>query len=173
MKYLTLVSTSSGAASEAAKEGFPAIAISGASGSEVGFATLQNPSDPATVSAQTYSQLTLRLLSAMLEPCSSCNSSGPLLPPQTALNVNYPPISDSCTDPDDFQYVATRIFLDPLVTNPKTCGTDKWPTDSNVVKNGKCQVSVSVLNPHDKLDASKEDQQAVLDRLGTFLSCSS
>lgn len=163
----------SGAASEGSKEGFASFAFSGSSGSEVSFTTLQNASDPATIAATTYSALTLRFLSAILEPCSSCNSSGPILPPITALNINFPAISDSCSDPDDYKFVMTRIFWDPLVSDPETCGTDHWPTESSVVGGSGCFASVSVFDPNDKLDASSANQQAVLNRLGTFLSCSS
>ncbi|KAJ3514948.1 hypothetical protein NLJ89_g2063 [Agrocybe chaxingu] len=81
--------TTSGAASEAALEGIPSVAFSGASGSQVSYTTLSNTSATSTRAANIYTDLVLKFTNALL------NNPGPILPPGLSVNVNFASISNS------------------------------------------------------------------------------
>jgi len=157
-----------GAACEAAKEGVPSVALSGATGSHVSFTTLLTPSD-LTTAAEVYGELGARLTQALLGSGIS-----PILPSGITLNVNYPTVNASCPDANSFKFVLTRIFgAIPIITPPdvNTCGRTRLPTETSVVAMSGCFASVSVMDATLKLDVLAPTQQAVLDRLGSFLSC--
>ncbi|KAJ7058059.1 sure-like protein [Mycena amicta] len=156
-----------GAASEAALEGIPSAAFSGASGEQVSFTTLTNTTSPNTEAAVLYSALTVKFLNVLLA------SSAPILPPNVALNVNYPAVTGNCTTVDAFDFVLTRLFFNLFPTDVNTCGTSRLPDESSVVgKDGSCQISVSVFNPSTKLDVNAATQAIVLGKLSSILSCS-
>ena len=72
----------SGAACEAAREGIPAAAFSGASGSQVSYTTLESdPTSTSTLAAQIYSNLTADFVKAVT------STPGPFLPPGVIANV--------------------------------------------------------------------------------------
>jgi len=157
-----------GAACEAAKEGIPSVALSGATGSHISFTTLDTPSD-LTTAAGVYGELGARLTQALLGSGIS-----PVLPSGITLNVNYPAVNASCPDADSFRFVLTRIFdAIPIITPPdvSTCGRTRLPTETSLVAMSGCFASVSVMDAVLKLDVLAPTQQAVLDRLSSFLSC--
>ncbi|KAF7297219.1 SurE domain-containing protein [Mycena indigotica] len=155
-----------GAASAAALAGVPAVAFSAASGGQVSFNILNDPTAPEAQAAKLYSALTVKFLDTLLA------SSGPILPAGTAISVNYPALSNACNSVDSFKFVLTRLYWNPLRTDVTTCGSSHLPDEMTVVNNnGRCQISVSAINPSTKLDASAEAQAAVLKRLSPILTC--
>ncbi|EJD00403.1 acid phosphatase [Fomitiporia mediterranea MF3/22] len=156
-----------GAACEAAKEGFPSVALSGAGGSQVSFETLSTPS-ASTTTANVFASLGVKVVQALLADCST-----PILPRGITLNINYPAATGSCTDPDAFNFVLTRINSASAGTpaDVTTCGSDRLPTENSVVQQSGCFVSVSVMNATTKGDVDASTQAVVLNRLEAFLSC--
>ncbi|KAF9546448.1 sure-like protein [Agrocybe pediades] len=152
-----------GATSEAVKEGIPAVAFSGASGSQVSFTTLSNATAPSTIAANIYTDLILQFTAALLA------NPAPILPSGTSLNVNFA-VVDSCLSAASYKFVLTRVFSNILSTDVTTCGTNHLPTESSAIKNG-CIATVSVLNASTKLDANAATQQVVLNKLSSILSC--
>ncbi|KAG9125175.1 hypothetical protein FRC07_008678 [Ceratobasidium sp. 392] len=148
----TKISGTVGAATEAVKQGIPAIAFSGKSGSGRSYTTLK-AGDQSFIYAQ-ISQLLINTLTATAKPW---------LPAGVGLNVNFPAISSTCPDADSFQFVLTRIYKDSR-TDVKTCDNDgHLPDESTVLKtSGECYVTVSVFDASNKLDASAEQQECVM-----------
>lgn len=104
-----------GAAVEAVKEGIPAIAFSGASGSQ----TAWNVATPSY--AQVYADLALNVTETLL------SSGSPYLPDDVWLNVNFPDSDDSqCSSASDFKFVLSRINPYGLLSTKDavTCDND-------------------------------------------------
>ena len=160
----------SGAATEAAKEGFPAIAFSGSGGSQVSFTTLSQPSS-STTTANVFAALGVKLVQALL--AQPFDASSPILPRNVSLNVNYPAARGDCTDPDAFSFVLTRINAASGSTpdDVSTCGSTRLPTENRVVARSGCLASVSVMNATTKGDVDAAAQEFVLSRLGDLLVC--
>jgi len=152
-----------GAAAEAAKEGIPSIAFSGASGSQVSFTTLSNTTATSTVSANIYTDLILQLTAALLA------NPAPILPSGISLNVNFAAI-DSCPSASSYRFVLTRVLGDILATDVMTCGTNHLPSESSAIKNG-CIATVSVFKGSTKADVDAATQQVVLNKLSSILTC--
>lgn len=155
-----------GAAVEAAKEGIPAIAFSGSSGSPTPWNT---PSVPAYSSL--YAQLAVLVTDALV-----ADGSTPFLPPDTWLNVNFPAATanTACSSVDDYKFVLSRINnRTPFLSDDdvQVCGRETLPTEASVVDTPGCFVSVSVGDAGDKTTAGRRKQRIVLDRLEGFLSC--
>jgi len=150
-----------GAATKAISMGVPAIAFSGAGGTQHIF----TEADPV---ANTYAQVSTKLVNAVV------SSGAPYLPSGIGLNVNLP-LSDNttCTDPADFKFVLSSIF--PGATTDATqCGSDQLPTESDVANAGGCYVSVSVFEPHFlviKSNADEASQETVKSKLSSILAC--
>lgn len=149
-----------GAAVEAVKQGIPAVAFSGRTGSQTSY------TDPTPLYAQIYADLATNLTMTLLD------SGAPYLPENVWLNVNFPDVEDGCNDVSQFRFVLSRInpgFLSG--DDVETCGSTRLPTERKVVDSG-CFVSVSPGDATDKTtmnDISK--QQVVLDKLSSILSC--
>lgn len=157
-------SGTAGAATHAVKEAnIPAIAFSGKSGK----ATAWNDGEP--LYSRVYAELSTRLTDQLIA------SGTPYLPPDVWLNVNFPDVSDSsCTNPDDFHFVLSRIFpAVPPVTDDdvESCGSKHLPSERKVVDTSGCYVSVSVGIASSKEDANATMQGVVLGKLGSFLTC--
>ncbi|KAJ3555083.1 hypothetical protein NP233_g12290 [Leucocoprinus birnbaumii] len=158
------------AAMEAANLGVPAIAFSGASGSQVSYTVLDtNPTSSAVVAAGIYNQLTVRLVETLLNTTAD---QAQILPPGTVVNVNYPSVSN-CPSASDFKWVFTR-------TLPAAAGT----VDVNICGNGGvladertaiavagCWTTVSVFSSATLGDVDATTQQAVVEALQPILSC--
>ncbi|KAI5122404.1 hypothetical protein M0805_002955 [Coniferiporia weirii] len=160
-----------GAACEAAKEGFPSVALSGAGGSQVSFTTL-NTSSASTTTAEVFAALGTTFTQALLAAPFSATS--PILPPNITLNVNYPEATGDCTDPTAFSFVLTRLApaTDTTPSDVSTCGTDRLPTENSIVALSGCFASVSAINATTtKTDVDASTQGFVLNRLSTFLTC--
>ncbi|THH05555.1 hypothetical protein EW145_g4708 [Phellinidium pouzarii] len=157
-----------GAACEAAIEGFPSVALSGAGGSQVSFTTL-NTSSASTTTAEVFAAIGTTFTQALL--AAPFNASSPILPPNITLNVNYPDASGSCTDPDAFSFVLTRLAPATASTPPDvtTCGTDRLPVENSVVALPGCFASVSVIHAPSKSDVDAATQAFVLNRLSSLL----
>jgi hypothetical protein len=145
--------------------GILAIAFSGASGSP----TAWNARTPAysTVYAQLATQFTSALLTSGPKPYLASN---------IYLNVNFPASSSSsCSSAANFKFVLSRINSAVPILTPKdvvTCGNGgRLPTESSVVGKSGCYVSVSVGKASTKGDASASEQQVVLNRLKSVLTC--
>lgn len=158
----TQVSGTVGAATEAAKEGIPAIAFSGVSGSQTSYTAT-----PAEPYVGIYADLATNLTQTLIA------SGKPYLPPNIWLNVNFAAVTaGSCDSAAKFKFVLSRIY-DLGALTPKdvsTCGGTKLPSEKSVIEKG-CYVSVSVGKADTKLDASKESQSVVLGKLKGLLSC--
>ncbi|KAI0020480.1 sure-like protein [Xylariomycetidae sp. FL0641] len=155
-------SGTAGAAVYAAHEaGIPSLAFSGASGGRLAWDT-----QPVPARSSVYGQLAAQLTDAVL------SSGTPYLPDDVWLNVNFPEVTDDCAAPEDFSWVMTRIYTG-IVSAPdvETCGSDRLPTEGEVILSGGCQISVSIGDAADKTDAAADKQAVVLEKLGDMLSC--
>jgi len=163
---VVLESGTVGAACEAAKEGFPSVAFSGSSTSQVSFTTLQsNATSPATIAALVNSRLTLKFVQALLE-----SPARPIVPANSTVNVNFSAVPN-CTNPDDFKFIFTRNLPNTNATDVATCGTDHLPDETTVVQSSGCHVSVSVINAVNKTDVNAATQAVVFKRITRILSC--
>lgn len=149
-----------GAAVEAVKEGIPAIAFSGRSGSAISY------TEPTPLYAQIYADLATNITMTIID------SGKPYLPDGVWLNVNFPDVNDNtCNDVSEFRFVLSRInpgFLSP--DDVETCGSDRLPTERAVVDAG-CYVSISPGDADDKTTVDAERQAVVLEKLRGLLSC--
>ncbi|KAI1084099.1 sure-like protein [Whalleya microplaca] len=139
----------------------PAIAFSGASDGALAYNT-----SPVPARSTVYAKLATQLTTAIL------NSGTPYLPEEVWLNVNFPKVEGDCTDPANFKWVLSRI--NPGVLSEKdvfTCNSDRLPTETDVINEGGCRISVSVGDSTDKTTAPAEKQAVVLKKLGSLLTC--
>ncbi|KAH9856282.1 sure-like protein [Lenzites betulinus] len=164
---VVLLSGTVGAASDSALSGVPAVAFSGASGSQVSYTTLTSTPDAASsVAARTYAALTATFVKTLV----SAAGGAPLLPTGVIVNVNYAAV-DKCTSPAAFKWVFSRLVENVLEVDVETCGSSHLPSESRVVGAG-CFASVTVLDASSKLDVNATLQVQVLERLGGLpLTC--
>ncbi|EMD35012.1 hypothetical protein CERSUDRAFT_125001 [Gelatoporia subvermispora B] len=155
-----------GAACEAALEGFPSASISGVSGSQVSFTTLDSEPDSAsTLAARIYAELATHLVQTI-----TSSGSTPLLPNDITVHVNFAAI-DNCTDASAFQWVFSRLIWNPLPTDILTCGSKQLPPESSVLSAG-CFASVTAMDAALKVDVAASVQQTVMDTLNSLpFSC--
>ena len=157
-----LLSGTVGAATEASKEGIPAIAFSGTTGSQTAYTA------PVQTYMTTYADLSTNVTQSLVA------SGKPYLASGTWLNVNFPSVSDStCSSPAGFKFVLSRIYSATIFTptDVKTCGSTRLPTETTVVGTAGCYASISVGNAVTKLDATAAQQAVVLKKLQGILSC--
>ncbi|KLU85556.1 acid phosphatase [Magnaporthiopsis poae ATCC 64411] len=151
-----------GAAVQAVKQGVPALALSGASGTSP---QKFNETDPSP-RAKLYSELTLVLVNKLVE------GGAPYLPPQTFLNVNFPDMTEQCAKVENFKWVMSRVNSGWFSGyDYPTCGRNKMPAEFEIGFRRDCFISVSVADANDKTTAAPDKQKFVLDKLGNFLSC--
>lgn len=160
----TQLSGTVGAATEAVKEGIPAIAFSGATGSQTAWNT------PIQTYEEVYADLSTTVTQALV------NSGTPYLPSNVWLNVNYPAVnSTTCSSTSDFSFVLSRINTAIPILTPNdvtTCNNGgRLPTETDVVDTAGCYAAISVGVATTKLDASASQQQTVLTKLSSILSC--
>ncbi|QRV90009.1 hypothetical protein RhiJN_18027 [Ceratobasidium sp. AG-Ba] len=157
----TFFSGTVGAATEAVKQGLPAIAFSGKTGSARSYTTLQ-PGDSSFL----YAQIAQKLVATL------AGTAKPWLP--SGVNINLPAISSTCASVKDFQFVLTRLYWNPFRSDVVTCNNGGHLPDESSVngKSGKCYVTISAFDATNKRDASVEDQAAVLAKLSSILVCS-
>ncbi|KAJ5773744.1 Survival protein SurE-like phosphatase/nucleotidase [Penicillium paradoxum] len=161
--FTVYISGTAGAANYAAHAGIPAIAFSGATGSQ----TSWNVSRPhySDVYADLATNLTNHVVAA----------GKPYLPTDVWLNVNFGAVSDSrCTNPADFSFVLSRIHIAfPFITpdDVTTCGRSRLPTEFEISLKSGCYASVSVAMAGTKNDANATIQADVLSELGNLLTC--
>ena len=152
-----------GAATEAAKEGIPSIAFSGATGTQTPWTA------PLERYMTVYANLSTKVTRALVA------SGKPYLPPGVWLNVNFPAVGESrCSSPSDFKFVLSRIHpATDDITPPdvKTCRSTRLPTETTVVSTAGCYVSISVGEANLKQDAAAAVQGVVLDKLKGILAC--
>ncbi|KAF5345809.1 hypothetical protein D9756_010878 [Leucocoprinus leucothites] len=158
------------AAMEAANLGVPAIAFSGATGSQVSYTALEtDPTSAAIVATGIYNKLTVRLVETLLK---TTEKKAEILPPRTVVNVNYPSTTN-CSSAEHFKWVFTR-------TVPAPAGT----VDVDICRNGGvlvdertafavpgCWVTVSVFSSVTLDDVDAATQRAVVDVLKPLLRC--
>ncbi|CCM04142.1 uncharacterized protein FIBRA_06304 [Fibroporia radiculosa] len=162
---VVLISGTVGAACEAAKEGIPATAFSGGTGSQVSYTTLESdPTASSSESSWVYAELTTHYTNTILEfdlPIL------PLLPEGVIVSVNYPDIN-SCPSASDYKWVFSRNLASSEGTDLWTCGSSTLPAESDVVAADGCYSSVSVLNATTKTDVDALTQAEVYARLLTL-----
>ena len=156
------ISGTVGAAVYAAKEArIPAVAFSGASSGALAWDT-----SPVPQRSLVYAQLATTLTNALVDAGS------PYLPDNVWLNVNFPKVEDNCTDAGNFKWVLSRINSGSLsAPDTETCGSDRLPTESDVVGRDGCYIAVSVGDANDKTTAAADQQAVVLRKLGDLLTC--
>ena len=157
-----LISGTVGAATEASKEGIPAIAFSGTTGSQTGHTA------PVQTYMTVYADLSVNVTQGLVA------SGKPYLPSGIWLNVNFPAVSDStCSSPADAKFVLSRInsATSSTAKDVKTCGSTRLPTETTVVGTSGCYASISVGNAVAKTDANATEQAIVLKKLQSILSC--
>jgi hypothetical protein len=139
----------------------PSIAFSGASDGTLAYDTV-----PVPARSLVYAALAQNFTDAILA------AGQPYLPDDVWLNVNFPKVEGSCTDPSKFTWVLSRInegwFSAPDVDH---CSTRRLPTETEVILHGGCQIAVSVGDAIDKTTASADKQKIVLDKLSKMLKC--
>ena len=151
-----------GAATEAAKEGIPAIAFSGSTGTQTAYTA--TPDTYVNVYTDLSTNVTQKLVA----------SGKPYLPSNIWLNVNYPAVSSSsCSSPTQFKFVLSRINSAASGAAPdvSTCGKSRLPTESSVVGTAGCYASISVGVATSKGDAGAAQQAVVKQKLASLLSC--
>ncbi|CAF9912606.1 MAG: hypothetical protein HETSPECPRED_000985 [Heterodermia speciosa] len=156
------ISGTVGAATEAAKEGIPAIAFSGTTGSQISYTAAQQPY--ITVYGDLSTNVTQTLAA----------TAKPYLPSNIWLNVNYPSVSSStCSSPTKFKFVLSRINSagSGTAADVNTCGSTRLPTETTVVNTSGCYASISVGVATTKGDATAAQQAVVLGKLKKLLSC--
>ena len=150
-----------GAAVYAVKQGVPAIAFSGASTGTTAWDVVPTP-----LRSLVYADLATNLTNAVVA------SGKPYLPDDVWLNVNFPPVTESCSDPSQFKWVLSRInvglFSPPDVEH---CGKTRLPSEVDIFSRKGCLVSVSVGDANDKTTAPADKQAIVLKKLGDMLTC--
>lgn len=159
---VTSISGTVGAATEAVKEGIPALAFSATTGSQTAW----------NAPAEDYMTIYADLSTAVTQALTSHGK--PYLPEDVFLNVNFPAVDDRCASTGDFKFVLSRIYpAIPVVTpdDVQTCGSARLPTERSVVKNTEgCFASVSVGDSA-KGDVDATKQAFVLAKLNGILSC--
>lgn len=151
---------------EAVKEGVPAIAFfDGTATTEVSFTTLTT--QPNTTNTKAF------LLNADLTTMFTAtlfNSGSPFLLPDLVLAVNYPSIA-GCPAVSDYKFVLAK-YTTTKTTTVQICGRAELPLASTVLATKGCFASVTVLDANKLTDVvSVADQQDVVNRLGSLLSC--
>ena len=150
-----------GGAVYAVKEGIPAIAFSGASTGTLAWDVVPTPRRSLV-----YAELANNLTNAVIA------SGKPYLPEDVWLNVNFPEVTESCSDARQFKWVLSRInvglFSAPDVQH---CGSNRLPSELDIFSRKGCLVSVSVGDANDKSTASADKQAIVLKKLGGMLTC--
>lgn len=158
-----LISGTVGAATEAAKEGIPALAFSGTSGFQTAYTAT-----PETY-VKVYTALSTNVTQTLIAPGK------PYLPANTWLNVNFPAVSSTrCASANQFRFVLSRInsASSGAAADVRTCGSSRLPTESKVVgTTGGCYASISVGVASTKGDASAAVQTVVLGKLRGIFSC--
>lgn len=155
------ISGTVGATTYAVKEAqIPGIAFSGKTGDP----TAWNDTRPA--SSDVYAKLASKVTTAVV------GAGKPYLPEGAFLNVNFPEVGDdgSCGKVEDVTFVLSRI-LGTAGEDVETCGKDRLPTESSVIRTEGCYGSVSVGMAENKLDANATVQGVVLGRLQGLLGC--
>lgn len=161
---VTQFSGTVGAATEAVKEGIPAIAFSGSSGSQTAW------NEPVKHYVNVYADLATNITQTV------AHSGKPYLPKNVWLNVNFPALgSHGCHKTADFKFVLSRIHhAVPFITDDdvETCGNGgRLPVEEDVVHTNGCYASIAVGKADDKLDADAKQQRKVLRKLRGMLSC--
>lgn len=169
MPRITNTFSYSGAACEAAKEGIPSTAFSGATASQVIYTTLNSdPNSTSSIAARLYASLVAKFTRALLTPTAR-----PVLPANTTLNVNLAATSGSgCTNASNFEFVFTRLISNSSAVDVVTCGSSRLPDETTVVRSGGCFVSVTVIDANTKKDVDAATQAVVLNRLQQNLTLS-
>jgi 5'/3'-nucleotidase SurE len=161
--FTVYISGTAGAATYAAQAGIPAIAFSGASGSQTAWNV------PRPHYSDVYADLATNLTNQIVA------AGTPYLPSNTWLNVNFGAVSDTaCTNPADFSFVLSRIHVAiPFITpdDVTTCNRSRLPTEFEVSRTPGCHASVSVGTADTKGDVNATTQAIVLNKLGSLLTC--
>ncbi|KXJ89966.1 survival protein sure-likephosphatase/nucleotidase-like protein [Microdochium bolleyi] len=158
-----LFSGTVGAAVYGAKDaGIPALAFSGKSEGVLAWNT-----SPVPLRSSFYAQIATKLTNAVIA------SGAPYLPQNVFLNVNLPAVEGSCTSLDNVKFVLTRINIGLFsARDANHCGSTRLPSEFDVInRKGTCYVTISVGDANDKSTASAAQQQVVIDKIGSLLSC--
>lgn len=153
-----------GAAAYAAKNGIPAIAFSGSTGSPTAW------NAPTPLYSKIYADLALNITNTII------NSGKPYLPANTWLNVNFPAVdTNKCNNVNQFKFIFTRINTGLFSSrDAQWCGSTRlpWETDVVVFRGSSCYVAISPGDANDKTtvnDAAVQEQ--IINKLKPILSC--
>ncbi|KAH7130717.1 survival protein sure-like phosphatase/nucleotidase [Dendryphion nanum] len=151
-----------GAAVYAAKTAkIPALAFSGWTGDPTAWNL------PTPLYSRIYADLALNLTSTIIK------TGTPYLPPNVWLNINFPEVtSTKCNNANQFKFILTRINWGIFSSKDTPwCGSDRFPTETDIILKKQCLVSVSIGDADDKTTADAARQKVVLDKLRPILSC--
>jgi len=167
----TLISGTVGATTAAALAGIPAVAFSGASGTQISYTT---PSSPDTAYASIYAALSAKFTNALLEGSKKFFFQ-PILPKDIWINVNFSPTTPtSCSKAEDFKFIMTRINAATKDTgfDVLTCNNrGRLPTENSLLDSDGCLVTVSVGEAKTKGDVNAFTQEYARLRIEHILSC--
>ena len=139
----------------------PAIAFSGAS-----LGSLPWNTSPSPRRSSVYAQLATILVDAIVA------SGPPYLPDDIFLNVNFPKVEGACQEVGDFKWVMSRINPGMFSARDTViCGTNRLPTNWQVMRSGGCRISLSVADASDRTTASADKQEVVAKKLWGMWSC--
>ncbi|KAF2790310.1 sure-like protein [Melanomma pulvis-pyrius CBS 109.77] len=151
-----------GAATYAVKTaGIPAIAFSGWSGDPTAW------DQPTPLHSQIYADLALNVTSQIVA------SGAPYLPTGVWLNVNFPEVSATkCNNVNQFKFILSRVNWGIFSSkDTEWCGSDRLPTETDVILKSGCYASISPGDADDKTTVDAARQKLVLDKLKPILSC--
>ena len=77
------------------------------------------------------------------------------------VNVNYPTTGD-CPNLHDHKSVVTRKLPNSDAVDVETCGSDRLPSDAEVVVGKECCISAFVIDARTKTDAHGSVQRLVM-----------
>lgn len=162
-----LVSGTVGATTEAAKEGLPAIAFSGTTGSQTAWNTTPVP-EYSLIYAVLSEKVVRAFENSGSEPAAYMTNG-------TWVNVNFPATnSTACNKVKDFDFVFTRILpaSDATSEDITICGNGgRLPDETTVLALPGCYCSVSVGDDVTKIDVSAAEQRVVYKNLKKILTC--
>ena len=117
--------------------------------------------------SQVYADLALNVTQTII------SSGAPYLPVNVWLNINFPEVTETkCNNPAQFKFILTRINWGIFSQKDvQWCGSDRLPTETDVILRKQCLVSISVGDAADKTTVDAARQKVVLDKLKPILSC--
>ncbi|UNI17092.1 5'-nucleotidase [Purpureocillium takamizusanense] len=116
-----------------------------------------------------YPKLAAKLVKAVIY------SGKPYLPEGVFLNVNFPPTTGGCDDPEKFKFVLTRrpVYHDLMGPRIDHCGRDRLPRDYIALRReNRCYVSVTATDSwYMETHRYASVHRTLIDKLAGFWHC--